>query len=249
MPLTTNTSSDTSRVEARGLMAISWLSTIMTTNTAGVENAVRRVLLEGSPSAICPYVQNAEEQHTSNTVLVARCAWGQHTDIGLGSFQRRRVVTGGAALPRSFRARDAIFELRRLTGLTWEELAGLLSVTRRSLHLWANGGPINAPNEKHVRDLLITMQKLDRGTAQENRGLLLAPLPGGGIVSDLLRTQQFENAIAQAGRGQGRVAFAQASAVVKPAKLSLADMLGARSDKLHTDEGVALPPRRGPRRV
>ena len=35
-----------------------------------------------------------------------------------------------------------IFELRRLTGFTWDELALLLSVTRRSLHLWANGGPI-----------------------------------------------------------------------------------------------------------
>ena len=76
-------------------------------------------------------------------------------------------------------------------------------MTRRSLHLWANGGPINTPNEKRVRDLLVTMRKLDRGTARENRSLLIAPQPGGGAFSDLLRSKKFEEALALAGQGPG----------------------------------------------
>ena len=79
--------------------------------------------------------------------------------------RQHRMALEATTTVLSFRARDGIFELRRLTGFTWDELALLLSVTRRSLHLWANGGPINTPNEKRVRDLLVTMRKLDRGNA------------------------------------------------------------------------------------
>jgi hypothetical protein len=155
-----------------------------------------------------------------------------------------------ATPPQSFRARDAIFELRRLSGLTWEELATLLSVTRRSLHLWANGGPINGVNERHVRDLLMAVRALDRGTARENRGLLLAPLQSGGTISELLQAGHFEDAVDIAGRGPGRGPIGASGREVAPraGKISIADMLGTRSDRLHTDEGTALLPRRGPRR-
>ena len=59
--------------------------------------------------------------------------------------RQHRMALEATTTVLSFRARDGIFELRRLTGFTWDELALLLSVTRRSLHLWANGGPINTP--------------------------------------------------------------------------------------------------------
>ena len=156
-----------------------------------------------------------------------------------------------AAAPASFRARDAIFELKRLSGLTWEELAALLSVTRRSLHLWANGGAINTLNERHVRDLLVAMRELDRGTARENRALLLAPLRDGDItVGDLLRGRHFADALKLVGRGRGRAVPPPVTgeALWKPERLSVADRLGTSADRIHTDGGRALPRRRGPRR-
>ena len=51
---------------------------------------------------------------------------------------------------------SAIMELRRLSGLTWEQIATLFNVARRSLHFWASGKPVNAPNEERLRRVLTT---------------------------------------------------------------------------------------------
>jgi hypothetical protein len=153
--------------------------------------------------------------------------------------------------PPGFRARDAIFELRRLTDFTWEELAKLLSVTRRSLHLWANGHPINTANETHLRDLLTTVRSLDRGTARENRELLISPLQEAGIFSDLLRDRRFDAALAQADRGRGRVAPLNypENAPARAVHMSIEDTFSTRSDRVHIDDGAALLGRRRPRQA
>src|SRR4051812_580671 len=41
----------------------------------------------------------------------------------------------------------AIAELRRLTGFTWDQLARLFHVSRRSLHFWASGKIMTPANE------------------------------------------------------------------------------------------------------
>jgi hypothetical protein len=112
------------------------------------------------------------------------------------------------------------------------------------------GGSINTLNERHVRDLLMAMRELDRGTARENRALLLAPLRDGDVtVDDLLRSRHFGDAVTLVGRGRRRATpSVPREALWKPEKLSVADMLGTSADRIHTDEGRALPPRRGPRR-
>lgn len=178
---------------------------------------------------------------TSNTP-VTRVVELPHTDAGLAvpdAIMRIEALRG-------FRARDAIFELRRLTGLTWDELANLLSVTRRSLHLWANGHPINALNETRVRDMVSTMRTIDRGTARENRALLMSPRLEGGVFSDLLREGHFDAAHAQAGRGNGRPAPTWEAGNTPPraVRLSVEDVFGTRSDRVHIDDGVALLGRR-----
>jgi hypothetical protein len=125
-----------------------------------------------------------------------------------------------------------------------------LSVTRRSLHLWASGGRINTLNERHVRNLLMAMRELDRGTARENRALLLAPLQDGDTtVGDLLRNRHFADALKLVGRGRGRAVPPPVAgeALWRPEKLSVADRLGTSADRIHTDEGRALPRRRAPR--
>ena len=244
MPSTTNTQ----MAAPQGLLATSWLSGMATNTVAEVvcryEPPRKVVLIVGHWSA-SPVVQD-----TSNTVPEACREPYEHTGVGPVRF-KRVLAEALAGAPVSFRARDAIFELRRLTGLTWEELAALLSVARRSLHLWANGGAINTVNERHVRDLLMAMRELDRGTARENRALLLAPLRDGDItIGDLLRGQDFSGAVALVGRGRGRVILPPVTreTLWKPEKLSVADRLGTSADHIHTDEGRSLPRRRGPRR-
>ena len=180
----------------------------------------------------------ADAPNTSNTAPAAdRAIELPHTDAGFAITEFVRPEA-----PRGFRARDAIFELRRFTGLTWEELAKLLSVTRRSLHLWANGHPINAQNETRLRDLMSTMRALDRGTARENRALLMSPRPAGGVFSDLLRDKRFDEALLQAGRGKGRPTSAgeAGSAPTRTIRLSVQDRFSTRSDRVHIDDGIVV---------
>lgn len=246
MPSTTNTQT---AAPPPGLLARSWLSEMATNTVAEVVRRYeppRKVVVIGGHWSASPV-----EQDTSNTAPEACREPYEHTGAGLVLF-RRVLVEAAARVPASFKARDAIFELKRVSGLTWEELAGLLSVTRRSLHLWANGGHINTLNEKRVRDLLVTMRELDRGTARENRALLLAPLQDGDMtVGDLLRGWRFADALNLVGRGRGRAVPPPMTgeSLWKPERLSVADRLGTSADRIPTDGGRALPRRRvGPRR-
>jgi len=242
MPSTTNTQTV---APPSGLLAMS-LVPGMATNTA----AEVAWLEYREPRKVVRIIEHwgtsPGEQDTSNTVCEA-CHWPyKHTGVGFVLLTHAGIVSA----PGGFRARDAIFELKRLSGLTWEELATLLSVTRRSLHLWANGTAINTVNEKRLRNVLVTIRELDRGTASENRALLLAPVRDGDItVGDLLQGEHFRDALTLVGRGRGRALPPVTRAGAPgPEKLSVADMLGTSGDRIHTDEGRALPRRRGPRR-
>jgi hypothetical protein len=127
-----------------------------------------------------------------------------------------------------------IFEIRRLSGLTWDELATVFGVSRRSLHHWANGKPISAANEDRVRRVLATLQRVDHGEAHRNRTLLMASCPDGGLVIDLLRRGDFETVehLIQAGPGRavlGSRLSADAAAARRPP--SPAELVDARHDK------------------
>jgi DNA-binding transcriptional regulator YiaG len=44
---------------------------------------------------------------------------------------------------------QAVNELRKLSGLTWEQLATLFNVSRRSVHFWASGQSLTSANERN----------------------------------------------------------------------------------------------------
>ena len=98
----------------------------------------------------------------------------------------------------------AILELRRLSGLGWEQVADLLEVTRRTVHFWSSGRPINAANAERVQRTLAALRFADLGTASENRALLLTPQGDGTLLLDLLREQAYDRFMEIAGRGPGR---------------------------------------------
>lgn len=105
---------------------------------------------------------------------------------------------------------EAILELRRLSGLGWEQLADLLGVTRRTMHFWSSGRPINAANAERVQRTLAAVRFADRGTASDNRALLLSPQGDGTLLRDLLREQAYHCFMERAGRGPGRPALPRA---------------------------------------
>jgi transcriptional regulator with XRE-family HTH domain len=149
------------------------------------------------------------------------------------------VPSSGEKRARS--AGETILEARRLSGLTWQELADVLGVHRRTLHLWANSRPINAANEHRLQHLLGVMQRLDRGEASRNRNLLLAPRAGGLSIFDLLSKGRFSDAVAIAGVGQGRPQRPTTPLATDAADARLpippGQLLGALQDRVHQSEG------------
>jgi transcriptional regulator with XRE-family HTH domain len=141
---------------------------------------------------------------------------------------------------------SAIMELRRFTGLTWEQLAGLFGVARRSLHFWASGKPVNAPNEERLRRVLAVVRKADRGFAAKNRALLFEDRDGA-VPLDLLAHGEYDAFIALVGAGPGRRELnlmplsPEALEARKPPPPW--QLVGALQDSVHRDVGRARPAR------
>jgi hypothetical protein len=94
---------------------------------------------------------------------------------------------------------SAILEIRRRSGLTWDELADLFEVSRRSVHHWANGKPVSASHHRQIARMLTAIRALDRGEAARTRNFLRAADASGHSPLELLSASEFEAAAARAG--------------------------------------------------
>ena len=91
---------------------------------------------------------------------------------------------------------EAIMEIRRRSGLTWEELGDLFDVSRRSVHHWANGKPVTASHERMIRRMLAAVRHLDRSDRVSTRALLLTVDQAMGVSAlDLLKDGRFDEAV------------------------------------------------------
>src|SRR5699024_6673643 len=89
--------------------------------------------------------------------------------------------------------RKAVLQARRLSGLTWKQLAELFRVSRRTVHAWASGQPLNSANESHLRRTLDVLQAADRGRTSLNRAALLDIVDGQSPFS-MLAAEDYEGA-------------------------------------------------------
>ena len=149
--------------------------------------------------------------------------------------------------------RKAVSELRRISGLTWEQLAGLFGVSRRSVHFWASGKPLNATNHQRLMRVLDVVRGADRGTARSTRAALLDAREGT-TAFELLADQRFREARVVLGRGRASLVpvLTQLSAAAWAARkpLPLDELYDAKSDRVHQEPGRARAARtaRGQRR-
>ena len=110
--------------------------------------------------------------------IVERTTAGQHGQI-------RSVVP-----PES--TGEAVLEVRRRSGLTWEELGDLFGVSRRSVHHWASGKPASAAHERLIRRMLAAIRCLDQGSQSDTRRKLLATSHvEGHSVFEMLKERRF----------------------------------------------------------
>lgn len=95
---------------------------------------------------------------------------------------------------------SAVLEIRRRSGLTFDELADLFNVSRRAVHHWANGKVVSSANEQAIRQVLDAIRLLDRGDAAANRVRLLSAEAGAPSLFVRLKAGDF-TAVPASGRG------------------------------------------------
>ena len=100
-------------------------------------------------------------------------------------------------------------EFKRVSGLTWEQFANAFEVSSRAAFDWASGKPVNAKNHEKLGLAVAALRFVDRGSAEENRNLLLSEAQVGQTYLDLFRTGEFEQIQELAGKGAGRPTFGQ----------------------------------------
>jgi DNA-binding transcriptional regulator YiaG len=101
----------------------------------------------------------------------------------------------------------AIVELHQRSGLTWEELAGLFGVSRRSVHFWASGKPMNSSNEEVLNQLLHVVRTIDRGGSAATRSALMSIHTDGATPFDLLTEGRYREVMLRLGQGSNRGAI------------------------------------------
>ncbi|MBD2298191.1 MULTISPECIES: XRE family transcriptional regulator [Nostocales] len=130
---------------------------------------------------------------TSRIFTVSSSTTASRENISRNLVAGSEITTSGVILPSSPEAtQKAVNELKRLSGLTWDQLAKLFNVSRRSLHSWASGERLNSFNEYTLNQLLGMIQYIDRGSASLNRSLLLQPGSNGIPLIDLLVVGNYE---------------------------------------------------------
>jgi len=140
-------------------------------------------------------------------------------------------------------AGPAIAELRRIGGLTWDQLAHLFGVSRRSVHLWASGKPMAPSIEEHLQRVLAVIRKIDCGSPSANRTAVLGVREVGGIPFELLVAGDYERALELLGRdGPQRVAPPKVSHKARATRSSRPpeELAGALQDRIHPTSGRLL---------
>lgn len=136
---------------------------------------------------------------------------------------------------------DAVREVRRRSGLTWEQLASLFSVDRRSVHLWASGRPMSAPNAERLNRILALIRRADRGTPSATKAWLHSPSSHGLIPLDLLREGRFNEIVMPGATGVlPRPAAISDAAAQSRVPMQPADLVSARQDRVHIEKGKLL---------
>lgn len=80
--------------------------------------------------------------------------------------------------------------LHEQSGLTWDQLGRAFGVSRRAVHMWANGGRMNATNAELLAQLVTIVGALPDTEPQARRTALLASDSEGRNLLDAFRQRQ-----------------------------------------------------------
>lgn len=152
-------------------------------------------------------------------------------------------LTGSGAIklpsPQS-ESTSSIRELREVSGLTWDQLASLFDVSRRTLHFWDSGNAMAAPNQEKLGRILGAIRSFDTGNPTDNRRILLTTVEGH-LPLDLLRDGRFEvleRIKKYFMHRHERTALSLTEASARSA-IPIAVLAGAKQDRVHIEKRKA----------
>jgi transcriptional regulator with XRE-family HTH domain len=88
-------------------------------------------------------------------------------------------------------------EIKSLSGLTWEQLANIVGVSRRTIHLWLQGNSLSHANEERLHSILHIVRSLSGSSQLDVRSRMLDK-SGGSSVAELLKAHDDDAAAALA---------------------------------------------------
>jgi transcriptional regulator with XRE-family HTH domain len=136
---------------------------------------------------------------------------------------------------------QAVNELRKLSGLTWEQLACLFDVSRRSVHFWASGQPLAVAHEEKLNRILDAVQYISLGSASLNRSLLMGLGKDGKSYLELLAAGEYAEVKRLLGVGNAhtkpQLAPLAPAAVAARMPANPADLVDALQDPIHHEVG------------
>jgi DNA-binding transcriptional regulator YiaG len=156
-----------------------------------------------------------------------------------------QLEPNGIALPQPTlpikTTQQTVNELRKISGLTWEQLAQLFDVSRRSIHFWASGQQLSAKNEAKLNQILDTVQYISRGSASINRSLLMEIASNGKSHLELLKTGEYHQVKDSIGAGNiPRTPKTTQPTTEKSSTLpNPGDLVDALQDSIHREIGRA----------
>lgn len=84
----------------------------------------------------------------------------------------------------------SVRSMHQRSGLTWDELARIFGVTRRTLYNWSIGGQVSAANAQAIAEVIRSLHEIDSGDPKITRSRLLAPTQNGATLYAKLLEQR-----------------------------------------------------------
>lgn len=112
---------------------------------------------------------------------------GQATSLTGSEWTQSTLSGARAALgPLALRRPDQeLADIKRLSGLTWDQIAECLGVDRRSLHHWMKGQPVATENEKRLRGMATLVRRMPASAPADARALMMDTSSGSSMIEDL----------------------------------------------------------------
>lgn len=108
---------------------------------------------------------------------VSAVSWWPRSSDELAVQVAVRVVSDG----------DTLNRVKESSGLTWEQLAQVFGVSRRTVHLWTRGGKLNALHAEALRSLAHEVESLAGRTPLQVRAMLMTSDSAGRTPLDRVR--------------------------------------------------------------